>query len=426
MFTSNSVVYALNSCEPVIIIWMDNHAIMKILKNTKPQKQEKSVSVQLLRLILVLAVSIVLGTGFARAQTDAYSVEVAVTDRSADEQKSAYLVAFRRVLLNNSGDKTLLNRDGIRDGLNNAEDFVTAFTYRTPPPGTVISSDTPITQLVRKTGEATQLMMVTFDRTLVRKLIDTTSGVANEDDQAAPIARQSKSALVWLLIQDAGRDIRISDSEAVNVQARAREIAGAMAIPLVFPTGDEADRSALGIDDMLTMDSEAVLLASERYEPSTILSGSIRRNGSRGWTAQWLRLSGDEKAASGFDSNSLDEALQQGISLLAGAAAADSSYLYGGSAASDTEGLVWVGSVDSLSDYASLIRFFEAVPNVATVYPKEIGETTMVFAILPRAALRDIENETAAQSWIRRTIPSTGGVTGGLAGSADLALELSR
>jgi hypothetical protein len=405
---------------------MGHQAIMKILKNTKLQKQGNPVTVQMLRLVWVLVVSTVLGSGLARAQTDAYSVEVAVTDRSSDEQKSAYIVAFRRVLLNNSGDKTLLNRDGIRNGLNNAEDFVAAFTYRTPPPGTVISSDTPITQLVRKTGEATQLMMVTFDRTLVRKLIDTTAGAADEDDRPAPISRQSKSALVWLLIQDAGRDIRISDSEARNVQARAREIAGAMGVSLVFPTGDAADRSALTVDNMLSLDSEAVLQASERYEASTILSGSLRRNDSRGWSAQWLSLSGDEKALSGFDSSSLDEALQQGISLLGGADAADSSYRYGGAAPSDTEGLVWVGSVDSLADYASLIRFFEDVPNVATVYPKEIGETTMVFAILPRAALRDIENASAAQSWIRRTIPSSGGVTGGLAGSADLALELSR
>jgi hypothetical protein len=122
----------------------------------------------------------------------------------------------------------------------------------------------------------------------------------------------------------------------------------------------------------------------------------------------------------------LDEALQQGIALLVGAAAADSSYRYGGSAASDTEGLVWVGSVDSLADYAAVLRFFEAVPNVATVYPKEIGATTMVFAVLPRAALRDIENATAAQSWIRRTLPSAGNIDGGLAGSADLALELDR
>jgi len=120
------------------------------------------------------------------AQSDAYSVEVAVANRSASEQQAAYLAAIRRVLLNNSGDKTLLNRDKIREALRDAEQYVTGFTYRTPLPGTVISSDIPITQLVRDTGEATQLMMVTFDRALIRELIDTSSGTNQE--QRAPVA----------------------------------------------------------------------------------------------------------------------------------------------------------------------------------------------------------------------------------------------
>ncbi len=55
------------------------------------------------------------------AQTDAYSVEVAVADRGAGEQQAAYAAALRRVLLNNSGDKTLLNRDEVRAGLRQAQ-----------------------------------------------------------------------------------------------------------------------------------------------------------------------------------------------------------------------------------------------------------------------------------------------------------------
>ncbi len=108
----------------------------------------------------------------AVAQNDAYSLEVAVADRGAKEQQQAYQVAFRRVLLNNSGDKTLLNRDDIRDGLKKAEQYVSGFSYRTPPPGTVIESDTPITEEVRRTGQATRLMLVSFDRESVDQLIE--------------------------------------------------------------------------------------------------------------------------------------------------------------------------------------------------------------------------------------------------------------
>ena len=362
------------------------------------------------------------------AQSDAYSVEVAVANRSSSEQQAAYLAAIRRVLLNNSGDKTLLNRDKIREALPDAEQYVTGFTYRTPLPGTVISSDIPITQLVRDTGEATQLMMVTFDRALIRELIDTSSGTNQEQRAPVAVVRQNNSALVWLLIQDTGRDILISDPEAVNVQARARELAGAMGVSLVFPVGDEADRQAVSINDLLQMNVESVQLASERYEQRTILLGGLRRDdnrGSRGWIGQWIKIEGDQQSQADFNSSTLDEALQEGMSVLVENGAADSAYRYGGPAAADTEGLVWVGSVRSLKDYASVINFLEAVPNVGTVYPKEVGDTTMVFAVLPRSALRDIEIASESQSWIRRTAPTLGS-SSGLGASADLSLELGQ
>lgn len=362
------------------------------------------------------------------AQSDAYSVEVAVANRSPSEQQAAYLAAIRRVLLNNSGDKTLLNRDKIREGLNNAEQYVTGFTYRTPLPGTVISTDIPITQEVRDTGEATQLMMVTFDRSLIRELIVSSSETNQEEPAPVPVARQSNSALVWLLIQDTGRDILISDPEAINVQARARELAGALGVSLVFPVGDEADRNAVSVNDLLQMNVENVRLGSDRYEQRTILLGGLRRDdnrGSRGWIGQWIKLEGDQQSQADFNSSTLDEALQEGMSVLVDESVTDSAYRYGGPATADTEGLVWIDSVRSLGDYASVIEFLEAVPNVGTVYPKEVGDTTMVFAILPRSALRDIEIATESQNWIRRTAPTLGASTG-LGASADLALELNR
>ncbi len=383
------------------------------------------MGVQRLSHFLVLATILLISMGSAHAQSDAYSVEVAVADRSADEQQSAYVAAMRRVLLNNSGDKTLLNRDEIRTGLRNAEQYVSGFTYRTPLPGTVVSTDIPITQLVRDSGEATQLMMVTFDRSLIRELILSSSGVTPDEQAPVPLARQSNSALVWLLIQDTGRDIMISDPAASNVQARARELAGALGISLVFPVGDDADKQAVSVSDLLGMNVEAMQLGSERYEQDTVLVGSLRRSSMRGWTGQWIKLSDDQQSTTDFDSETLDDALQQGISILVENSDADSSYRYGGPASSGTEGLVWVGSVTSLADYSSVINFLEAVPSVGTVYPKEVGDTTMVFGVFPRSALRDIESASENQNWIRRTVPSLGASTG-LGASADLALELER
>ena len=363
------------------------------------------------------------------AQTDAYSVEVAVADRSAGEQQAAYAAALRRVLLNNSGDKTLLNRDEVRAGLKQAISYVKGFSYRTPPPGTVISTNTPITDLVRQSGQATQLMMVSFDRQLVKGLIDNSAleqaGKTAEQEQPV-VAFRKDSALVWLLIQDDGRDILISDPAAVNVQSRAREIAGASSLSLVFPTGDDEDLQAVSVDDLLQQNVERIKAASVRYDRDVILIGSLSRSGARGWRGQWLRLLGEEQQQSEFETSSLDAALQEGLSVLTSLAGGDDSYRYGGDAPSDTEALLWVGSIDSTADYADVMNFLESQPSVSTVYPKEVSDTAMVFALLPRSALSQIEAALVDLPWLRRTAVPAVTISGSLSRNADLALEYSR
>jgi len=361
----------------------------------------------------------------AQAQSDAYSVEVAVADRGSAEQQDAYQAAFRRVLINNSGDKTLLNRDAIRAGLKEAESYVASFSYRTPPPGTVISNDTPITELVRETGQATQLMLVSFDRALVRALIDDSTGSQATPD-SEPVVRRSDTALVWLLVQDAGRDIMISDPAAANVRSRAREIAGAAGISLVFPAGDATDQAVITAQQLLDQDIPGIVNASARYELDTVLVGTLTRNGVRGWQGRWSRLSGDDQQQASIETASLDEALQQGMAILSSDGRLDDSYRYGGAAVSDTEGLIWVGSVNALSAYAALMNFMESVPTVGTVYPKEISDTSIVFAVMPRSALRDIENAATTQNWLSRTAPPMSESYGSLSGNADLALEVGR
>jgi len=361
----------------------------------------------------------------AQAQSDAYSVEVAVADRGSAEQQDAYQAAFRRVLINNSGDKTLLNRDAIRAGLKEAESFVASFSYRTPPPGTVISNDTPITELVRETGQATQLMLVSFDRALVRALIDDSAGSQATPD-SEPVVRRSDTALVWLLVQDAGRDIMISDPAAANVRSRAREIAGAAGISLVFPAGDATDQAVITAQQLLDQDIPGIVNASARYELDTVLVGTLIRNGVRGWQGRWSRLSDNDQQQASIETASLDEALQQGMAILSSDGRLDDSYRYGGAAVSDTEGLIWVGSVNALSAYAALMNFMESVPTVGTVYPKEISNTSIVFAVMPRSALRDIENAATTQNWLSRTAPPMSESYGSLTGNADLALEVGR
>lgn len=377
---------------------------------------------------LIATLMLCLATLPVHAQTDAYSIQVAVSERSEEEQSDAYMAGLRRVLLNNSGDKTLLNRDLVRQGLKNAEDYVQAFSYQRPPPGTVIASDTPITRKVQQTGQATQLMLVSFDRALVNQLISGSAPaqVAREEDAPPAPAVVSKSAVVFLLIRDQGRDILVSDPAAANVQKRAREIAGAAGISLVYPTGDDEDLQMVSVEDIASQafNEENLVAVAGRYAQDVILVGYMTRD-VRGWAGQWTRIAGDQQQQEQFQSASLDEGLQQGLGVLSSAAQVDETFRYGGRATSDTEGLVWVGSLSSTDDYARMMRFFDGIDAIGTIYPKEVKNTAMVFSVVPRSALVDIESALFDVSWLQRSSPPVTNDPNSLVRSADLAIEYS-
>ena len=106
-------------------------------------------------------------------QTDAYTTEVAVADRSGIGTAISIQSSLAPGATGQQRETRLYLIGTVSgSGLEQAENYVKSFAYRTPPPGTVISSDTPITDQVRQTGQATQLMLVSFDRQLVRELID--------------------------------------------------------------------------------------------------------------------------------------------------------------------------------------------------------------------------------------------------------------
>ena len=340
-----------------------------------------------------------------------WSAEVAVAGRGAQEQDEAQRIALRAVLLANAGDKTLLNRDEVREGLRRAERYVERFDYRTPPPGTVIARGTPLTETVRRTGEATQLMLVRFDRERLEALMardpaDEATPEAGEGEALAPdpFANLDR-ALVWLLIEDGRRDIMISDPAARNIRERAREIAGARGLALVYPVGDEEDRQILGVDELREERLAPLQDASERYAVPVVLAGRLGRDGLSAWQGSWTRFAGERVERERFDTDSLDEALQAGLGWLSEASGGEDRYRYGGSADSDAEALVWIGPLDSIAAYATVMDFLQAIPGVGTVYPKEVDERGMAFTVVPRGALPAIASAASSENWLRRTTP---------------------
>jgi len=417
------------------------------------------------------------------AQVDAYSVEVAVADRSDVERRSAYASALRNVLLANSPDKTLMNRDEVRIAVSDAEAYVQTYSYRVPEPGTPIPVDTPLTDQVRASGEATALLLVRFDR---ERVLDLISGreeasridtAADEADERAPDPFGGAStALVWLLIDEGSRTIRGSDADAGKVRERLRELAGGAGVSLVFPQiGPQAGitaESLLSGQAIRELDPEAVREASLRQRVDVVLVGHLSRreafdalapsqnaaiegaaaresgagdtdadsrvrrapgigrmarNVDTGWQGAWMRLADSAQERTTTEAERLDDVLAAGVAWLVNdpALGKPAGYAYGGQG-SDTEALVRFVGVTSLETYAAVLELLESLPGVATVYPKEAAGDEMTFAILPRSSLASLGAAARTTDWLRRAVAPSGGAVSDLARNAELTFDVLR
>lgn len=407
----------------------------------------------------VMAAVLAIGSGAASAVgLDAFSAEVAVVDRGGAELGEAFELALRETLLANSGDKTLLNRDDVRHALTEPRRYVEQFRYRTPEPGTLISRDTPVTRRVLATGQATQLLSVRFDAARVQALIESESEDAPVDEVPEPQA--PSSALLWMLIEDGERDVLVGGDAVVNVQRRLREIAGGAGFALAFPAAASLGIGGVGADELRllgatgtdgvpspsdvptatsgaaaqetdTADAErlrGVLPAATRVDDTLVVAAHLRRLPLGGWQARWLNLgAGNDPAVSRrFRTDTLDAALRRGLASLAPALDAAVRFDDGESnaAAPDLdEGLVWIGALGSAADYATVVRFLDSVETVSLAYPKLVEDDGMLFAVVPREALRDVDRAVRSDPAFRRGAPRAAPDLAPLVRQAELTLD---
>lgn len=381
---------------------------------------------------------VLLLSSMAIAQSSAFSDEVAVVDRSESEQQAAFIVAMRRVLLRNSGDKTLLNRDDIRAGLANAGDYVEQVQYRTPDAGQVIGRDVSVTENVRLSGQATQLMLVSFNQTLIRELIAkkaSTSKPATAEENPTPFANV-REAVVWILIDDNGQDVLVGRSNAENIVRRSNEIAGGLGLTLSFPQMDSADAASITAQDIRENNHEKILSASARYSSNFIAYADLTRARTGGWSGRWVRLNrAGQNEESAVSSTSLDASLQTGLGWLrsnAAPAGADSAangvdYVEGNtSGPTQSESLIWVSSVNNLTSYADVLKFMSSVNSVSVVSVKEVSTDGIVFTVSPRGSVNDVAAAAAGVDWLRQTGTPASTSRSALSGQVELSLDYLR
>ena len=279
----------------------------------------------------------------AHAEIALYEAEVPWSDQDAGDRADAFRQALRQVLLKVTGRRRFADAVPIEALVENAQGFVQQYQLRT------------VELELGGTSVQEPRLWARFDEGAVGRLVR---------EAGLPVwSRPRPSVLVWISA-DADGSLLIAGSEgAEGIAQTLQRVAASRGVLLLLPLLDIQDQALGGPPELWVEAEDRIRVASERYEPGSILIGRI----SRGvlWEAQWsLLLSGAAqrwKTEGDVFELVVDEGVHEAIDALAG------HYM---SAVPETAGAAIAVSVTGVHDfagYARTMRYLESLDEVESV-----------------------------------------------------------
>lgn len=218
--------------------------------------------------------------GDRAAASGAYQAEVAVRNQTDGERDKAFARALAQVLGNVTGDRTAAQRDGMREELARADEYVDSYDYR---------QDEGVSATGAPSFQTT--LVVRFKQDDVDDLVSM-FGLPNWP-QPRP------KPVLWLAIDD-GSGPRLVGLGQVNAARSVLDAAKARGYALGLPAGNAAEQAAVGA--IWRGDTAAIAALSKRYSPPMQLIGKLRRSPG-GWTAEWTFVDNGKVLANWQNSN---------------------------------------------------------------------------------------------------------------------------
>ncbi len=253
------------------------------------------------RLIFIgaLLTLVSLHPGDALQVSGLYQERVAVSSESESERNRAYAEAMRSVILKVTGDPQWLDHPTVSSAIRQAQSYVEAISFTSemvPAPEPEIEETEPEqeTDLVDPETETEpnagaielpamveqRYINVTFASTLVDEML------ASAD---IPVWDSNRpSVLVWMALQSVDDDRTLLNPEinpeiVEQIQVFARE----RGLPVIFPVLDFEDRQAISVDEVWTLEEDAIANASRRYGADSILAGRLLTTASGEMVGLW-------------------------------------------------------------------------------------------------------------------------------------------
>ncbi len=209
-----------------------------------------------------------------------YQAEVSVRNQTDGERDKAFARALAQVLANVTGNREAALRDGVRDELANAKDYVDSYDYRQD-------------EGIGPTGAPSfqTILVVRFRPADVDDLVDMFGLPRWPQPRPKPV--------LWLAIDD-GSGPRLVGLGQVNAARAILDAAKARGYALGLPAGNAAEMAAVGA--IWRGDVAAIGALSRRYSPPIQLIGKLYR-AAGGWSADWTLVDNGKVLGSWQTSN---------------------------------------------------------------------------------------------------------------------------
>lgn len=271
-----------------------------------------------------------------------YEVDLPVSTQRVKERKQVARLGLERVIQRISGSTKALLEPGVQAALQNPERYLQEFSYF------VAASEQP---------EKAQRLRLQFDSTLVNRLLR---------DAKQPIWGNNRPNLItWLAVENSGRRSVVSAGDSSRWQGAIRQAGKDSGLPLLLPLMDLQDDSSISVMDVWGLFPDKLESASRRYRAEAVLGGRVYRDESNRWAGRWSLVFDGAPVTFSTQAGSRQQVASDALAYVANILS--NHYAIDTTREADSQLMLSVQGIDSLTDYAKLTAYLEGFAVVRNV-----------------------------------------------------------
>ena len=277
--------------------------------------------------------------------SDLYRVSVAVSDQTAESRKLGVQWAFQQLLVKVSGIQGLSDNPVLAAATLDAERYMQGFSYQT---------DLVDDQIY---------LQAWFSKALVVPLLK---------HAEAPIWGEDRPLILnWLAVEDSsgkgGAEERFVVSQSTpEWQGRFSRIFSERGLPVLWPTADLEDSSALPIEQLWWLLPDTIKQASLRYQADAVLAGRLNQSTEGVWQYEGILFNGEQTLPLLISADTPRQALAL-VSSKVGQYFAD-QFAIKPSSTDDRAGIrIAISKVNDFTDYSQVLSYLNNITGVRNV-----------------------------------------------------------